>query len=74
MRKWAEDAGFYESGYILRGHEQHYPRLQIITVADLIAGKGVEMSPHDEGQTMQTAQRGQRELASQPSMFGRREH
>lgn len=74
MQDWADSAGFFESSYIMRGHTQNYPHLQILTIADLIAGKGVEMPPHDEGQTMQTAQRGQRELAAQTTMFSANGH
>ena len=65
----AGEAPPYESSYILRGHEQEYPRLQILNIADIIAGKQVEMPPHHEGQTMQTAQRGQRNAGEQGSLF-----
>jgi len=70
MTQEAQVAAPYESSYIMRGHEQSYPRLQIITAADLIAGKGVEMPPHYEAQTMQTATRGERPRGKQLSLLG----
>ena len=41
MRAEAAAAGFYHSP----GWNQSYPRLQILTVADLLAGKGIDMPP-----------------------------
>lgn len=41
MRREAASAGFYHSP----GWNKDYPRLQIVTVADLLEGKGVEMPP-----------------------------
>ena len=38
MRKEAADAGFYESPW----NGERYPRLQIRTVAELLAGTGIE--------------------------------
>ncbi len=37
----AASAGFYHSP----GWNKDYPRLQILTVADLLAGKGIDMPP-----------------------------
>ena len=41
MRREAASSGFYESPVWM----QQYPRLQIVTIADLFDGKGVEMPP-----------------------------
>ena len=41
MRAEAAGAGFYHSP----GWNQNYPKLQILTVAELLAGKGIDMPP-----------------------------
>ena len=41
MRTEATRAGFYESP----GWGKRYPRLQILTVAELLEGKGIEYPP-----------------------------
>jgi adenine specific DNA methylase Mod len=41
MRSEAAGAGFYHSP----GWNKNYPRLQILTVAELLAGKGIDMPP-----------------------------
>jgi len=41
MRVEAAGAGFYHSP----GWGKNYPRLQILTVTDLLAGKGIDMPP-----------------------------
>lgn len=41
MRSEAAGAGFYHSP----GWAKNYPRLQILTVAELLAGKGIDMPP-----------------------------
>ena len=41
MRTEAAGAGFYHSP----GWGKNYPRLQVLTVADLLAGKGIDMPP-----------------------------
>jgi DNA modification methylase len=41
MRAEAAGAGFYHSP----GWSKDYPRLQVLTVADLLAGKGIDMPP-----------------------------
>jgi site-specific DNA-methyltransferase (adenine-specific) len=51
----AADAGFYRSP----GWNQDYPRLQILTLADLLAGKGISMPP--PSQTNITHRRGRRQ-------------
>lgn len=41
MRTEAAGAGFYHSHW----WNQNYPKLQVLTVADLLAGKGIDMPP-----------------------------
>jgi len=41
MRSEAASAGFYES----RGWGKRYPRLQLLTVAELLAGRGIDYPP-----------------------------
>jgi DNA modification methylase len=41
MRAEAADAGFYQSP----GWNKNYPKLQILSVPDLLAGKGIDMPP-----------------------------
>ena len=41
MRSEAAGSGFYDSP----GWGKRYPRIQILTIAELLAGKGVEMPP-----------------------------
>lgn len=41
MRTEAAGAGFYHSA----GWNKDYPKLQILTVAELLAGKGIDMPP-----------------------------
>lgn len=41
MRAEAASAGFYESPW----NKQKYPRLQLLTVAGLLAGKGIDRPP-----------------------------
>jgi len=42
MREDAASSGFYES----RGWGKRYPRLQLLTIADLLAGKSIDYPPH----------------------------
>ena len=51
-------AGFYHSP----GWGKNYPRLQILTVADLLAGKGIDMPPL--GQVSSTFRRAPKAKAS----------
>ena len=58
MRVEAAGAGFYHSP----GWGKNYPRLQILTVTDLLAGKGIDMPPL--GQVSSTFRRAPRAKAS----------
>ncbi len=71
MRELAARSPLYESKDNL-GNVHHYSRLQVITVADLIAkgSAAIRMPLHYEGQTLQTAQRGQRKEGEQMPLLG----
>jgi Restriction endonuclease len=71
MRDLAKRSPLYESKDSL-GNVHHYSRLQIVTAAELIA-KGsavISMPMHYEGQSLQTAQRGQRKEGEQIPLLG----
>jgi hypothetical protein len=51
MKREAADAGLYHSP----GWGRHYPTIQLLTVADLLAGKGIEY-PHATGLTFKKAE------------------
>jgi DNA modification methylase len=52
MRAEAADAGFYHSP----GWNKNYPKLQILSVSDLLAGKGIDMPPlHQVNKTFKKA-------------------
>ena len=58
MRQEVASAGFYHSP----GWDQDYPRLQLLTVAELFAGQGIAY-PHMSNVTYQRAPRATREAA-----------
>ena len=60
MRQEVASAGFYHSP----GWDQDYPRLQLLTVADLFAGRGIAY-PHMSNVTYQRAPRATREAAGE---------
>lgn len=45
MRSEAASAGFYDSDYTGGGHQKKYPRLQLLTIEDLLGGKGIDCPP-----------------------------
>jgi DNA modification methylase len=54
MRAEAADAGFYHSP----GWNKNYPKLQILSVTDLLSGKGIDMPPlHQVNKTFKKAPR-----------------
>ena len=61
MEKEAAGAGFYESPF--GGHK--YPRIQIITAEDIIAGKDVAMPPNLKETTFKTAPKAKAAEAAQ---------
>ena len=60
MKTEAASAGFYESPFGTR-----HPRLQILTVAELLAGKRVDYPPSKAEQTFKRAPRARRRGAEQ---------
>jgi hypothetical protein len=66
MRTEAADAGFYDSPWGTR-----HPRLQILTVAELLAGKGIDMPPiRQVSKTFKKAPRARRRGAKQGELLG----
>jgi site-specific DNA-methyltransferase (adenine-specific) len=68
MRTEAAGAGFYRSP----GWNKDYPRLQLLTIADLLEGRGINMPPiRQTGVTFKQAPKAKRRKADQPEMFSR---
>jgi len=65
MRSEAANAGFYKSP----GWNESYPRLQIYTVAELLAGKRIEY-PAQTGVTFKKASKSQAVAPSTGAMYG----
>jgi len=67
MRAEAAEAGFYDSP----GWNQKYPRLQILTIAELLQGKGIEMPPiRQVNMTYKKATREREAGPQQPGLLG----
>lgn len=65
MRAEAASGGFYESP----GWGERYPKLQILTIEDLLEGKGIDMPPIGQvNVTFKKAPRTSRDDASQPEL------
>ncbi len=65
MRTEAAAAGIYKSPWGKRGSEDlHYPRLQILTIAELLEGKGIDY-PHMSNVTFKRAPRAEPPQAEQ---------
>ena len=68
MRTEAASFGFYQS------HGTQYPRLQLLTIEELLAGKRVDMPPWSEQRTFKVAPKAQRESRDgQGRLWGRAE-
>jgi DNA modification methylase len=66
MKTEAAGAGFYESTWM----GKKYPRLQILTVAELLAGKGIDMPPvRQTSVTFKLAPKAKGRRTEQPEMF-----
>jgi DNA modification methylase len=66
MRAEAASGGFYQS----QGWGKSYPRLQILTIEDLLGGKGIDMPPISQvNQTYRRAPRHKGEDGKQPSLL-----
>ena len=64
MRVEAAGAGFYDSPWGGR-----YPRLQILTIEELLAGKGVDRPPHQGNVTFKKAPRVYKKQEEQPDLL-----
>mgnify|MGYP001068512419 CR=1 FL=1 len=65
MKAEAASGGFYESP----GWGERYPKLQILTIEDLLDGKGIEMPPIGQvNVTFKKAPRSSRDGTSQPEL------
>jgi site-specific DNA-methyltransferase (adenine-specific) len=65
MKAEAASGGFYESP----GWGEKYPKLQILTIEDLLEGKGIEMPPIGQvNVTFKKAPKSNRDSASQPGL------
>ena len=66
MRAEAASGGFYQS----QGWGKNYPRLQILTIEDLLGGKGIDMPPISQvSQTYKRAPRNKGDEGQQPSLL-----
>jgi len=55
MKVEAASAGFYESGWTAGGVPKKHPKIQLITVADLLSGKSVDAPPMQDVRTFKKA-------------------
>jgi SAM-dependent methyltransferase len=71
MRTETASAGFYESPWKMPGAHMgvKHPRLQILTIAELLAGKGVDRPPHQGNVTFKKAPRVWQKTAEQPDLL-----
>lgn len=66
MRGEAASGGFYQS----QGWGENYPRLQILTIEELLDGKGIDMPPISQvSQTYKRAPRNKGDEGHQPSLL-----
>ncbi len=63
MREQAASAGFYESNW------GKHPRLQLLTIADLFGGKGIDMPPQQSGTTFKRAPKAKDKPAASDPLF-----
>ena len=64
MRADAASAGFYDSPWGTK-----HPRLQLLTIEDLLAGKKVDMPPTRDERTFKKAERFKRTQSESRSLF-----
>jgi len=66
MRREAADTGFYRSP----GYHKDYPRLQVLTIGDLLAGGGIDMPPpRQTNVTFKKAPKAKTKKADQPDLL-----
>jgi hypothetical protein len=64
MKTEAAGAGFYDSPWGSR-----HPRLQIVTIAELLEGKGVDRPPHQGNVTFKKAPKYEKAQGEQPKLL-----
>lgn len=64
MHKEAADAGFYTSP-----QNTKHPRLQILTIEELLAGKKIDMPAWSERQTFKKAPKAKGSATAEPKLF-----
>jgi hypothetical protein len=64
MRKEAASAGFYTSPW------GKHPRIQLVTVEDLLTGKGIDRPPAQTSVTFKRAPKAAPKAGEQPTIFG----
>jgi hypothetical protein len=64
MRQEVASAGFYDSPWGTR-----HPRLQILTIEELLNGKGIDRPPHQGNVTFKQAPRVQPQKGEQPQLL-----
>ena len=67
MRREAADTGFYRSP----GYHKDYPRLQVLTIGELLAGGGIDMPPpRQTNVTFKRAPKAKTKKAAEPDLLG----
>ena len=69
MKKEAASAGFYESGWKGAGTLTKHPRLQILTVKELLGGKGLDMPPMGDIRTFKKAPKAKKKPRDRQKRF-----
>jgi site-specific DNA-methyltransferase (adenine-specific) len=64
MTTEAVSAGFFHSNL----WQKDYPRVQILTIEDLLAGKGIDMPPYSSGQTFKQAEKVKKSTGKQEEL------
>jgi hypothetical protein len=69
MRTEAVSAGFYESALKMEGESaEKFPKIQILTIAELLAGKKLQFPRHRMA-TFRQAERKSKSKEEQPGLF-----
>jgi hypothetical protein len=69
MRTEAASAGFYESGWTVGGVGKKHPKIQIITVGELLDGKTIDAPPMQDVRTFKKAPRVKPKKDKQAKIF-----
>ncbi|MBA4379366.1 MAG: hypothetical protein C0393_01530 [Anaerolinea sp.] len=71
LRKWGDErgAGAVSAGYFhSKTWQKDYPRIQILTIEELLAGKGIDMPPSAYG-TFKQAGKVKKQEGKQPKLI-----